>query len=61
LVGYTSELQSRHFLVLATLFVLFINATVYLIWEVNRPSEGLITTSRQNLIDLADKLRSERP
>jgi hypothetical protein len=61
LVGYTSELQGRHFAVMASLFVLFITATVYLIWEVDRPSEGFITTGRQNLIDLADRLRGYSP
>ncbi len=61
LVGYTSELQGRHFAVMATLFVVFITATVYLIWEVDRPSEGFITTGRQNLIDLADRLREYPP
>ncbi len=57
LVGYTSELQGQHFAVMAGLFVLFITATVYLIWEIDRPGEGLITTGRQNLIDLAGRLR----
>jgi hypothetical protein len=61
LVGYTSELQGRHFAVMAGLFVLFITATVYLIWEVDRPSEGLITTSRQNLVDLTGRLRGYPP
>ena len=61
LVGYTSELQGRHFAVMASLFVLFITATVYLIWEVDRPSEGLITTGRQNLIDLVGRLRGYPP
>jgi hypothetical protein len=61
LVGYTSELQGRHFTVMAALFVLFITATVYLIWEIDRPSEGLITTGRQNLIDLAGRLRGDPP
>jgi hypothetical protein len=61
LVGYTSELQGRHFVVMAALFVLFITATVYLIWEVDRPSEGLITISRRDLIDLADRLRGPPP
>jgi hypothetical protein len=37
LVGYTSELRARHFVVMAALFVLFVTATVYLIWEVDRP------------------------
>jgi hypothetical protein len=61
LVGYTSELKSRHFAVMASLFVLFISATLYLIWEVDRPSEGLITISRQDLIDVAGRLREESP
>lgn len=61
LVGYTSELQGRQFAVIASLFVLFITATVYLIWEVDRPSEGLITTSRQNLMDMAGRLREYPP
>jgi len=59
LVGYTSELQGRHFAIIAVLFVMFVTATVYLVWEVDRPTEGWITTSRQNLIDLADKLRGD--
>lgn len=61
LVGYTSELRGRHFAVMASLFVLFITATLYLIWEVDRPSEGLITISRQDLIDVAGRLREEPP
>jgi hypothetical protein len=61
LVGYTSELKGRHFVVMAALFVVFISATLYLIWEVDRPSEGLITISRQDLIDLAGRLREEPP
>jgi hypothetical protein len=61
LVGYTSELKSRHFVVMASLFVLFITTTVYLIWEVDRPSEGLITISRQDLLDVAGRLREESP
>jgi hypothetical protein len=61
LVGYTSELQGRHFAVIASLYVLFITATVYLIWEVDRPSEGLITIGRQNLIDLAGRFREYPP
>jgi hypothetical protein len=61
LVGYTSELKSKHFIVMASLFVLFISATIYLIWEVDRPSEGLITISRQDLIDVAGRLREEPP
>jgi hypothetical protein len=61
LVGYTSELQPKHFGVMAALFVLFLTATVYLIWEVDRPTEGLITINRQNLIDLADRLRGSTP
>jgi hypothetical protein len=61
LVGYTSELKGRHFAVMASLFVLFITATLYLIWEVDRPSEGLITISRQDLIDVAGRLREEPP
>jgi hypothetical protein len=56
LVGYTSELQARHFAVMAALFVLFVSATVYLIWEVNRPRDGFITTGRQVLYDLPDRL-----
>ena len=56
LVGYTSELQARHFGVMAALFVLFVTATVYLIWEVNRPRDGFITTGRQVLYDLPDRL-----
>jgi hypothetical protein len=56
LVGYTSELQTRHFVVMAALFVLFLTATVYLIWEVDRPRDGFITTSRQVLSDLPGRL-----
>jgi hypothetical protein len=55
LVGYTSELRARHFVVMAALFVLFVSATVYLIWEVDRPRDGFITTSRQVLYDLPDR------
>jgi hypothetical protein len=61
LVGYTSESQPGHFAVLASLFVVFLTGIIYLIWEVNRPTEGLITVSRQNLIDLADRLRGSPP
>jgi hypothetical protein len=61
LVGYTSESQPGHFAVLACLFVVFLTGIIYLIWEVNRPTEGLITVSRQNLIDLADRLRGSPP
>jgi hypothetical protein len=61
LVGYTSELKAKHFMVMASLFVLFISATVYLIWEVDRPREGLIRISRQDLRDLADRLREQPP
>jgi hypothetical protein len=61
LVGYTSESQGRQFAVMACLFVLFITATIYLIWEVDRPREGFITTNRQNLIDLAGRLRESSP
>jgi hypothetical protein len=61
LVGYTSELPAKHFAVLAALFVVFLTAVVYLIWEVDRPSEGLITASRQSLIDLADRMRESPP
>jgi hypothetical protein len=57
LVGYTSEAQPRHFAFLASAFVLFLTATVYLIWEVDRPTEGLIRVNRQNLADLAERLR----
>jgi hypothetical protein len=61
LVGYTSELKPRQFAVMASLFVLFISATVYLIWEVDRPSEGLITISRRDLTDLAGRLQEQSP
>jgi hypothetical protein len=61
LVGYTSESQGRQFAVMACLFVLFITATIYLIWEVDRPREGFITTNRQNLTDLAGRLRESSP
>jgi hypothetical protein len=57
LVGYTSELRRRHFAIIATLFVFFITAMVYLIWEVDHPTEGWITPSRQSLTDMAEQLK----
>jgi hypothetical protein len=61
LVGYTSESQGRQFAVLAGLVILFMTATVYLIWEVDHPGEGWIRPDRRNLIDLAAGLRDYLP
>jgi hypothetical protein len=61
LVGYTSELPPKHFRVLAVLFVIFLTAIIYLIWELDRPGAGLITISRQSLIDLVGRLRESPP
>jgi hypothetical protein len=61
LVGYTSESQAKHFRIIATVFVVFLTTIVYLIWEIDHPRDGLIVTSRQNLVDLADRLRGSSP
>jgi hypothetical protein len=59
LVGYTSELPPRNFVVLAGLFVLFVSATLYTIWDLDRPTQGLITADRTRLRDLSERLKGE--
>jgi hypothetical protein len=58
LVGYSSELAGRHFFVLAVLFVLFVGSTVYTIWELDHPSEGLITANQDSLRQLPEWMKS---
>jgi hypothetical protein len=57
LVGYSSELADRHFAILAALFVVFVGATIYTIWDLDRPSEGLIVANRDDLRELSQWLQ----
>ena len=58
LVGYNAGLSGQRSPVIATVLVISLGATLWLVVDLDRPAEGLIQTSQQPLIDLQEKLES---
>ena len=58
LVGYNAGLSEKRSPIIAIVLVLALGATLWLVIDLDRPREGLITTSQQPLIDLQRKLGS---
>ncbi len=58
LVGYNAGLSGRRSPVIATVLVISLGATLWLVVDLDRPAEGLIQTSQQPLIDLQEQLES---
>jgi hypothetical protein len=58
LVGYNAGLSGQRSPVIATVLVVALGATLWLVVDLDRPAEGLIQTSQQPLIDLQEELES---
>jgi hypothetical protein len=58
LVGYNAGLSRRRSPIIATVLVISLGATLWLVLDLDRPAEGLIQTSQQPLIDLQEQLES---
>jgi hypothetical protein len=58
LVGYNAGLSKQRSPVIATVLVVALGATLWLVIDLDRPAEGLIQTSQQPLIDLQEELES---
>lgn len=56
LVGYNAGLSRKRSPVIATVLVVSLGAVIWLVVDLDRPQDGLITTSQQPLIDLAESL-----
>ena len=56
LVGYNAGLSRRRSPVIAVVLVVALGAVIWLVVDLDRPQDGLITTSQQPLIDLAESL-----
>jgi hypothetical protein len=59
--GHASVQPARGFWLSAVLFVVFVSGVMYLIWDLEQASEGLIAINEQPLIDLADWLKRAAP
>jgi len=58
LVGYNAGLTGRRRLAIACVLILSLGAVLWLVVDLDRPTEGLIKTSQQPLIDLQQSLDS---
>ena len=58
LVGYNAGLEKRRSPVIAIVLVVSLGAVLWLLIDLDRPTEGFISTSQQPLIDLAERLES---
>jgi hypothetical protein len=58
LVGYNAGLDKRRSPVIAIVLVVSLGAVLWLQIDLDRPQEGLIRTSQQPLIDLAEQLEA---
>jgi hypothetical protein len=58
LVGYNAGLGGRRSPMIAIVLVVSLGAVIWLVVDLDRPQDGLITTSQQALIDLEEKLES---
>jgi hypothetical protein len=58
LVGYNAGLSGRRSPVIGTVLVIALGAVIWLVVDLDRPQDGLITTSQQPLIDLSERLES---
>ncbi len=58
LVGYNAGLTGKRSPVIATVLVISLGATLWLVIDLDRPAEGLIQTSQQPIIDLQERLES---
>jgi hypothetical protein len=58
LVGYNAGLDGRRSPLIAIVLVLSLGAVIWLVVDLDRPQDGLITTSQQPLIDLHERLES---
>lgn len=56
MVGYNAGLTGRRSMVSAVVLAVALSAVVALVVDLDRPSEGIIRTSQQPLIDLRDSL-----
>ena len=56
LVGYNAGLSRRRSPIIAIVLVISLGAVIWLVVDLDRPQDGLITTSQQPLIDLAESL-----
>jgi hypothetical protein len=58
LVGYNAGLGRKRNPMIAAVLVLSLGAVIWLVVDLDRPQDGLITTSQQPLIDLQEQLES---
>jgi hypothetical protein len=58
LVGYNAGLDKRRSPVIAIVLVVSLGAVLWLLMDLDRPTEGFISTSQQPLIDLAERIES---
>jgi hypothetical protein len=58
LVGYDAGQNGRRSPIIAIVLVLSLGAVIWLVVDLDRPQDGLISTSQQPLIDLQEQLES---
>ena len=58
LVGYNAGLERRRSPVIAIALVVSLGAVLWLLIDLDRPQDGIISTSQQPLIDLVERLES---
>jgi hypothetical protein len=56
MVGYNAGLTERRSMISAVVLAVALSAVIALVVDLDRPSEGIIRTSQQPLIDLRDSL-----
>lgn len=61
LTGYSCGLGGRRHFVPTTIAALLITATIVLIIDLHRPTQGLIEVSQQSMLDLRDSLNKPAP
>lgn len=59
MVGYNAGLTGRRSMVSAVVLAVALSAVVALVVDLDRPSEGIIRTSQQPLVDLRDSLERQ--
>ena len=58
MVGYNAGLDKKRSPILAVVLILSLGAVVWLVVDLDRPSDGLIQTSQQPLIDLQETIEA---
>ena len=58
MVGYNAGLDKKRSPILAIVLILSLGAVVWLVVDLDRPSDGLIQTSQQPLIDLQETIEA---